>query len=162
MSSSSNISLPKLGDEAPKIRLYLRESDGNENYQYPPEREMVKCAVRAVSVCRAMLEADFVRQALNECTKVYGAASLEARFHDSVLIAKQTDKFISIICQDFPRLYVDDSITNSFVLRRRVERSWVAEFKPSDHRIYLNGKVIGNRDTLDNNVPKPANIPLEP
>ena len=159
--SSSKASVPKLGDDVPKIILHLRDRNGDESYRYRPESDMVSCAVRVVSVCQALLKAELVHHALMECTKMYGDESPEARFHDSILIAKQTDKFISIICQDFPRLYVDDSITDSFVLRRRVERSWVAEFKPSDHRIYLNGKVIGNRDTLDNNVPKHANITPE-
>ena len=126
---------------------------------------MVNCAVKAVSVCRAMLKAELVGRKLSDATTLYGIKSRDARFHDSVLIAEQTEKFISIFCQDFPRLYVDDSIddsiTNSLVLRRHVERSWVAEFKPSDHRFYLNGEVIGTRDTLDNNVPKHANTTLE-
>ena len=159
--SSSYVSVPKLEEEAPKIRLYLRDRNGDENYQYPPESEEVNCAVKAVSVCRALLKAELVGHALRESTTLYGVERPDARFHDSALIAEQTDKFISIICQDFPRLYVDDSITNSLVLRHKVNRSWVAEFKPSDHRIYLNGEVIGTRETLDKNVFKHANTTLE-
>ena len=159
--SSSNVSVLKLGDEAPKIRLFLRDRKEDESYQYPLESEEVNCAVRAVSVCRAILKAELVGHFLSESTKLYGAKSPEKRFHDSVLIAKQTDNFILTFSRDFPRLYVDDSITNSLVLRRHVEKSRIAEFKPSDHRIYLNGEVIRTRNTLDNNVPEHANTTPE-
>ena len=108
-----------------------------------------------------MLKAEVVGHALREAITLYGDYTLDARFHDPVLITEQTEKFISIFCQDFPRLYVDDSITDCLVLRRHVKRSWVGEFKPEDHRIYLNGEVIGTRDILDNNTSMHADTTLE-
>ena len=157
----SHVSAPKTGDEAPKIRLYLRDPNGDENYQYPPEGEWVSCAVKVVSVCRAMLKAEIVGHTLRDATKMYGDYRSDARFHDLVLITEQTEKFISSFCQDFPRLCVDYSITNCLVLRPHVKGSGAAEFKPEDHSIYLNGKVIGTRDTLDNNISKHTNTTLE-
>ena len=159
--SPPSVPVLKLEKEAPNVTLYLRELSGNKDYQYPPESDMVTCAARAVNVCRAMLNDPFVRQSLMGFIALYSIERPEARFRDLVLVAEQTEMFISSVCNDFPRLFVDDSITSPLVLGYHEKSPCDANFEPSNQCIYLNGEVVGTRDTIDCNVPKHANTNLE-
>ena len=139
------------------VKLYVRDSTGKLSQQYRSESYMATCATMAVNVCRVMLETTRLFHAFTELATRYRELQPQACF----LPRASTIDFLVSIEEDFPRIFVDDRITNSSIHGYHEGRVWYANFRPSDQCICLNGKVIGSSAPIERHVPTRANATLD-
>ena len=115
----------------------------------------------AVNVCRAMLKTTRVRQAFRELAIQYRKEQPQARSLRDSGLPVDAAIFLVSIQEDFPRIFVDDSITSPLIQGYHKRLLWDVKFRPSDQYICLNGEVIENRAPIERHVPKHANTTLE-
>ena len=146
-----------LNRHVPDVKLFVCDSTGTLSQQYPSESYMATCATMAVNNCRAMLETRRLCDAFTELAIRYHDLQPRAGFQPG----PSTGYFLLSIEKDFPRIFVDDRITDPSIHGYHEVLVWNANFRLSDQCICLNGKVTGNSTPIEKHVPKHVNATLE-
>ncbi len=129
---------------SPLPTIIPRDASGKPGSELSAVDAVAKNIVRAINICRNMMNHPIAREAFVKIAQKYAAARPNVWFRyqePPITTAQVADIFLVMVKKTFLTVFIDYALKNPDYGAYHSRRPWIKEFEPKHQAISINGMV---------------------